>query len=196
MLILQYEEYTVGMTSGSSSSSESVVETINELAAAADPPAVFPDAYTYSEVESLVLTVIDSIRGEIADMYSRTVLSKQEAAVLQLREVGLTHTGIAVVLTLTTENFTAYETDTVFPRTFSTDKAVSPRAVSDHLTSAREKYVSASHTHETLRDVVYTATNWECPGCEEVFDLQSFVAPPTECPSCKSPFFLGDGSPK
>jgi rubrerythrin len=162
------------------SDEEPAREWLNKLAREADDGELFPDEYELEDVKQLALQFWDDDKEwEWTLLYVETRLSEREAEAVALRrEFGLTHGAIALVMSLTG------------------DKTVSRSSVDEYVRRAREKFIEAAHTYDHLKEDFYNHPNWECPGCEQLFDLTEYVAPPTECPNCRSDYFLAKGKPK
>lgn len=172
---------------------------LNKLAREAEDDRLFPEEYEFSDVEQLAIQMSEDTLARKAELYSETKLSEREAEVVALKEGGLTHRGIALVMSLTGDDFEAQNEPSssgTGVHVWPSDGNVSPSTVDEYVRRAREKYLDAAYTYEHLDGVFFTSKNWECPGCEQLFDLTEYVAPPMECPNCHSEHFLAKGKPK
>jgi len=162
------------------SDKESAREWLHKLAREADDGELFPTEYASEDVIQLALQFWDNeTEWEWTLLYVETELSKKEAKAVALRrEFGSNHGAIALVMSLTG------------------DIRVSQGEVNEYAYQAREKFIKAAHTYDHLKEDFCNHPNWECPGCERLFDLTEYTAPPLECPNCHSDYFLAKGKPK
>jgi len=153
---------------------------LNKLAREAEGDRIFPEEYEFSEVKQLAIQMSDGVLRRKNELHVEASLSEREAEVVALKEGGLTHRGIALVMSVTDD---ALET-------------IRPSTVDEYVRRARQKYLDAVYTYEHLNEVFFTSGTWVCPDCEQHFELTEYAIPPTECPNCDLEHFLAKGRSK
>ena len=132
-------------------------EWLNKLARESGDDRLFPEEYELNQVEELAVQIKEETLPRKAKLYSETRLSEREAEAVALKEVGLTHRGIALVMSLTSDNFGIDQKSSsgTSAHVHVSDDVISPSTVDEYVRRAREKYIDAANTYKHLNDVFY-----------------------------------------
>jgi len=167
---------------------------LNKLAREAGDDRLVPEEYDLAEVKTLAIQLAEQTLSRKDELYAETKLSDREAEGIALKEAGLTHQGIALVMSLTDDSFEAgaepSPSGTRIHTQASDGTSVAPSTVDEYMRRARQKYLEAAATFQHLDDMFYTSENWECDACLHEFDLTEYDTPPRTCPNCDAMGFL------
>lgn len=118
---------------------EPAVEWANKLAREAGEGRIYPEEYEFDDVGHLAQLIRGDTNQRANDLYKETVLSFREAEAIAMKEAGLTHRGIALVMSM-------YSSDT--------EVGVRPSTVDEFVRRARTKYQQAQTTRDLLDEQV------------------------------------------
>jgi len=118
-------------------------EWLNKLAREAEENRRFPQEYDTNDVRQLVTRVGEDTRSRQKELRNKTTLSDREAESAALKERGLTHQAIALVMSLSHRR----------PRA---DNNISPSTVDEYVRRGAEKYNMAVTTAAELNGIYET----------------------------------------
>lgn len=117
---------------------------LNKFAREASEDRRYPEDYEYDQVLSLADRVVEETLDRATVFREDTLLSDTEATVVALKEIGLTHAGISLTLSIGPNGTADRELASSSPATSTVD---------EYARRAREKYLAGQRTHLILDSV-------------------------------------------